>query len=225
MSVDPLAHKFPSLTPYNYCGNSPLIFIDPNGMELIAIGEEEQQMILNTLNEEDKKYVKFNEDGFIVKDMLNSGESESGNFKALLSLVKHEETFQVVLTESVEYLDENGQTQTKQMGDIQIETDKNNWSYYIPNTGEIGFTGWTQTSDTYPSPTGNNIISINSKLSIEGRAQTFSHEGYGHAYLYSIGKNSNHIGIPNGNGFREGNTILLRQIIERINETIKNMGN
>jgi hypothetical protein len=33
MSVDPLANKYPSLSPYNYCANSPLIFVDPDGTE------------------------------------------------------------------------------------------------------------------------------------------------------------------------------------------------
>ncbi|HEX2868065.1 MAG TPA: RHS repeat-associated core domain-containing protein [Ignavibacteriales bacterium] len=32
MSVDPLADRYPSLSPYNYCGNNPLMLTDPNGM-------------------------------------------------------------------------------------------------------------------------------------------------------------------------------------------------
>lgn len=38
LSKDPLQAKYPGLSPYNYAGNSPLIFIDPNGKEIILSG-------------------------------------------------------------------------------------------------------------------------------------------------------------------------------------------
>ena len=34
LSTDPMADKYPSLTPYNYCANNPVKLIDPNGMEI-----------------------------------------------------------------------------------------------------------------------------------------------------------------------------------------------
>ncbi len=34
LSADPLADKYPGLSPYNYVTNNPLILIDPNGMEM-----------------------------------------------------------------------------------------------------------------------------------------------------------------------------------------------
>jgi len=34
MSVDPLAGKYPSLSPYVYCANNPLKYIDPNGKDI-----------------------------------------------------------------------------------------------------------------------------------------------------------------------------------------------
>ena len=35
--VDPLWGKYPNLTPYHYCANNPLNFVDQNGLDLTAI--------------------------------------------------------------------------------------------------------------------------------------------------------------------------------------------
>ena len=32
LSVDPLSDKYPHISPYAYCGNNPVKYIDPNGM-------------------------------------------------------------------------------------------------------------------------------------------------------------------------------------------------
>ena len=33
LSVDPMSDKYSHLSPYNYCGNNPIMMVDPNGME------------------------------------------------------------------------------------------------------------------------------------------------------------------------------------------------
>ncbi|MCX6232776.1 MAG: RHS repeat-associated core domain-containing protein [Bacteroidetes bacterium] len=34
LALDPLQAKYPDLSPYNFCANNPIIFIDPNGKEI-----------------------------------------------------------------------------------------------------------------------------------------------------------------------------------------------
>ena len=33
LSVDPLSDKYPHISPYAYCGNNPMKFVDPDGRE------------------------------------------------------------------------------------------------------------------------------------------------------------------------------------------------
>ena len=40
LSVDPMSDKYPSLSPYAYCGNNPVKLVDPNGMEIVISGND-----------------------------------------------------------------------------------------------------------------------------------------------------------------------------------------
>jgi len=40
LSVDPMSDKYPSLSPYVYCANNPVILVDPDGRDLIIIGSK-----------------------------------------------------------------------------------------------------------------------------------------------------------------------------------------
>ncbi|MEN9450541.1 MAG: hypothetical protein RJA83_1159, partial [Pseudomonadota bacterium] len=48
ISCDPLALKYPDQTPYNYCVNSPILFIDPDGKEIIVSGVKYVPLQLRT---------------------------------------------------------------------------------------------------------------------------------------------------------------------------------
>ena len=66
-STDPMADKYPSLTPYNYCANNPVKLIDPNGEDIWEINQEGK--ILNQIKT--KKYDKFvikNNDGDVISE-------------------------------------------------------------------------------------------------------------------------------------------------------------
>jgi RHS repeat-associated protein len=39
LSLDPLQDKYPYLSPYNFVGNSPNLFIDPDGQKIVYIGD------------------------------------------------------------------------------------------------------------------------------------------------------------------------------------------
>jgi len=40
LSVDPLAHKYPNLSPYVFVANNPIMLIDPDGKQIDIVGED-----------------------------------------------------------------------------------------------------------------------------------------------------------------------------------------
>ena len=50
LSVDPLFMKYPGLTPYNYCGNNPVMRVDPTGMYFDEENNEEAKFLTFAIN-------------------------------------------------------------------------------------------------------------------------------------------------------------------------------
>lgn len=90
--------------------------------------------------------------------------------------------------------------------------------------GTMGHTNFPDLQSEYANSTNGNIqVFVNPELSYEGRAQTFSHEFYGHGYLYMVSGGcrpaAKHLPINN----YDVNSLLRKKIINAIQETIKNM--
>lgn len=96
------------------------------------------------------------------------------------------------------------------------------------STGESGFMGKTLFPDKVGiqnSPNGNIKVIVNKNLSPAAAAEIYSHEGNGHVLLY-ITNGGNHKDAshqPINSKWIEGNTTLMKMIINSQKETIKNM--
>ena len=229
---DAYAEKYINLTPYQYGANNPIRYIDINGDSIQAQQAEAQQMITNTLTAEDAKYIQFDENGNINLELLNSHSSESGNYNSLLGLANAETVINVSLDDHFNYVDENGVAGTSEMSYQPAGTmapDVNGETISGTSTGEAGLTGKTLFPDLngkQNSPDGTLKIIVNNKLSEAARAEIYSHEANGHAYIYvTTGGDRARASHNVTTGWIEQNNELKVRIIDSKKETIINMRN
>ena len=160
-TMDPLAEKYYSTSPYAWCGNNPIRKIDPDGRIVIAVDEVAQNRILGTLSYTERGYVNFNKNGQLNIDRLNLCTSTSHNMNALKALTKSEVTYNFLVQDK----SSNGQTDMKRAGGV---------------TEMYG-----AESNPSPDPMLVTIIS-GDHLVGEDAVRNMAHEAFGHAYMYEI---------------------------------------
>lgn len=233
-TMDPLAEKYPHLSPYLWCAANPITLTDPTGKELKPKGEEELQVIKNTIPAEARRFVVINDEGFIDKNKLEEYSGDSYNFQILKYIVNSPITMFVELNDNYNYIDENGELKNSTMTyydfnpiyDNEDDKDKTCSTISGLSTGETGKMGITLFPDRagFSGSTNNTIhVIINKNLSEKGSAETYSHEANGHGALYIL-NGYNHRGASlHFRGTKDTNIKLIDMIIKSKTETVKNM--
>jgi RHS repeat-associated protein len=62
-TMDPLAEKYYSISPYAYCGNNPVRFTDPTGMVIDSLSQADWDKQKNTITAQRDKLVEKNKNG------------------------------------------------------------------------------------------------------------------------------------------------------------------
>jgi len=223
LSVDPMADKYPSLSPYNYCAWNPLKLVDPDGRDVLPTSIEALNMIRNSVPEEAREYIQTDERGVINQDLINSYDCSSSNFNDLKELVNSGCTIEVSLDDEFNYISQDNSIHTMSMP--YYSDGGSLGGYFDLSTGESGWYGQTQYPDNnaaYPSINDNVRITINKNLSSSGRTESFAHEFYGHAYIYANTGNAS--AASHGYGQQntsETNLLLKNRIINAMSEVRK----
>lgn len=159
MSLDPLAAKYPSMSPYNFVAGNPLIFIDPDGREVVAVSQNSksglQEALFNVFNngqELDNPYDFFSFDGgkVITENVFHKNgklDKETGlpkfskEFTAALSKIDDADTkklitdfAQATASTTVNYVDVVTNEEAKQTGTNQKHQQ---FTFYTGNKDQI----------------------------------------------------------------------------------------
>ena len=69
LSVDPMADKYPGVSPYVYCGDNPVRLVDPDGRKIWVVGEDGKKYLY-------KNRALFDEHGIEISVKQNSYEAK-----------------------------------------------------------------------------------------------------------------------------------------------------
>ncbi len=231
MSTDADEEEYPFYSTYCYATNNPIKFIDPNGKAVRPNGELAMSIILNTLPIDARQYITIDKKGYLDLNVMNQYKGNSENFNSLKTLVESDYDIQVTTLDKTRYVS-NGKTDIERFMPVEVLEDFKDTEFTTSTgntTGETGNLGITYMptnggSGKADADNPNSIhININPSLSPTGAAETFSHEGYGHALIFVESGGDRNRAVHHFVGSRDTNLELVEKSISARKETVKNI--
>ncbi len=191
MSVDPLAGKYPSMSPYNCMGDNPIYYIDSDGREIVVPNKSDQKKILKMINSKAAGTYAFNSSNQLMRIKGCAQEKTSKYYaKQLDAAIKDSKKIEIVITPKYikGYSVEKDGSITQNTGKVNIDLDK---------IGGGGATTNSKGTDQVVYITDNGLSKLegaDGKMYKKSAAEVLLHELVGHA-------------IPNLKGTDTGNAV------------------
>ena len=229
LTQDPMAEKYYGISPYAFCAGNPMKYVDADGMRIFPKGQEELDMIRNTLPIADREYVNIDKNGYIDATLINNHSSLSDNYNLLQELVNSELIINVVLGTEIQAQNNNGQLYVEKLSYTGFDEYFIDSEFQITSglsTGETGKFGLSllpgKGSSEVNSIDEKIYVLIHTSLSIIGRAEAYSHEANGHVIMYNRTHNRE-AAAHQAINFTENNIPLKQLILKSRKETVYNM--
>lgn len=178
--IDPLAEKYYNVSPYAYCENSPVRYIDPNGEEFTESSLKYVNMLTNNIStridNNTKKIAK-------LQAKVNGGGLSEKKVKTLQNRIKKIEANSMELKGVQEEI--NILKQSSQLYDIALDDSRNNANMLEKEVNSVAY--FNHKNNVFEIRLGDSSLGL------------MAHE-LKHAYQFEIGAFSTGV-IPNGTPF------------------------
>ena len=109
--IDPLCEKYYSVSPYAYCANNPVKYVDPDGRK-IRIYPENQKQVLGYINKVAQGIFAVDKNGYLYLAKTSNTKGYSATYtKSLLNAIKNEDkTINIYISDH--YINSDGSKQS-----------------------------------------------------------------------------------------------------------------